>query len=69
MRDKEFKTTHASYISAFRVKRNVLNLMFYPIFLFRRLVFAAIVVVLSDFPCVQLGAISVCTIAVWLPVG
>ncbi len=62
-RVKKFRDAHASYIKGFRVKSNIMNLMFYPIFLFRRLAFAATVVLLSDYPSLQLSLITVGTFA------
>ncbi len=64
IKDSQFRATHASYISGFRVRANVLNLMYYPIFLFRRLAFAATITLLANYPSLQLGLISLQTLAV-----
>jgi len=61
--DPNFKKIHASYISGFRVKANIMNLMYYPIFMFRRLLFAAIIVLLYNYPEVQLAFINIGTVA------
>ena len=62
--DKSFINAHGSYINGFRVKANILILMYYPIFMFRRLCYSAIIVFLSEYPYVQLALISICNIAV-----
>jgi len=64
--DKEFIQTHSSYIAGFRVKANVLNLMFYPVFMFRRLTFAATITILYEYPAVQLSLSSLGTACVFL---
>jgi hypothetical protein len=62
--DHEFRRRHSSFLQNFRTKADLLNIMFYPIYLFRRLVFAAILVFLFAFPRIQLGFIIVSSIAV-----
>jgi len=62
---KAFRTAHSSYVSGFRVRANVLNLMFYPIFLFRRLAFAVTIAILYDFPLLQLSFINFGTCCVF----
>jgi len=47
----------------FRVKVNIMNLMYYPIFMFRRLSYAATIVLLYDYPEIQLAFINIGTIA------
>jgi len=66
IKNKKFRTAHSSYISGFRVGANILNLMFYPIFMFRRLTFAATITILYDYPVIQLAFISAGTAAVFL---
>ncbi len=61
--DKAFRQAHSSFIAGFRVQTNLMNAMFYPIYLFRRLTFAGIVVLLYDYPSVQLALISIGTFA------
>jgi len=65
IKNKKFKMAHSSYISGFRVKANVLNLMFYPIFMFRRLTFAASITILYNYPAIQLTFISAGTVSVF----
>jgi hypothetical protein len=62
--DPAFRQDHAMFLQAFRVKTNIYNLMFYPIFLMRRTVFAAILVFLVDYPVLQIGLISISTLVV-----
>jgi len=59
--DKQFKIVHSSYISGFRVKANIMNLMYYPIYIFRRLAFATTIVILYDYPVVQLVFVNIGT--------
>jgi len=61
--DYKFRNAHSSYISGFRVKANIMNLMYYPIFIFRRLAFAATIVILYEYPEMQLALINIGTIA------
>eukprot|EP00826_Nyctotherus_ovalis_P010753 TRINITY_DN12818_c0_g1_i16.p2 TRINITY_DN12818_c0_g1~~TRINITY_DN12818_c0_g1_i16.p2 ORF type:complete len:221 (-),score=55.76 TRINITY_DN12818_c0_g1_i16:129-791(-) len=65
IRDKQFKETFSCYLSGFRIKANILNLMFYPVYMFRRLTFAFTIVILADIPELQLAFISLET-AVYL---
>ncbi len=62
--DTDFRAAHASFITGFRVKANVLNLMYYPIFLFRRLTFAATITLLVNYPSLQLSFILIQSLAV-----
>ena len=66
MGDRSFITAHSTYIEGFRVKSNILVLMYYPIFLFRRLCFAATITILVDYPRIQLSLIMVGTFTVHL---
>lgn len=68
-KSKPFITRHASYIKGFRVRANILNLMFYSIFLFRRLCFAAIIVFLSNYPELQISLIFITTQAVFFGIS
>jgi len=63
VKNKIFRSAHSSYIMGFRVKENIMNLMYYPIFMFRRLTFAATIVILHDYPEIQLAFINIGTIA------
>jgi len=64
-KNKDFMIAHSSYIAGFRVKENVLNLMFYPIFMFRRLTFAATITILYEYPTLQLCLTSLVTACVF----
>lgn len=61
----EFRTTYSSYVSGFRVKHNLLNLMFYPIYMFRRLTFSFTIVILASVPSLQLALITFVNISVF----
>jgi len=62
VKSKKFRAAHSSYIMGFRVNINILNLMYYPIFMFRRLAFAATIVILYDYPEIQLAFINLGTL-------
>lgn len=64
--DKEFRSTFSCYLNGFRIKANIINLMFYPIYMFRRLVFAFTIVILTSVPELQLAFIAVGTCCVIL---
>ena len=61
----EFRTTYSSYVSGFRIKTNILNLMFYPIYMFRRLTFAFTIVILANIPSLQIALITLVNISVF----
>ena len=64
-KDKSFQNDHACFIKGFKVNGNLLNIMYYPLYIFRRLVFAAIIVLIPSFPELQLAFIAVSTLCVF----
>eukprot|EP00826_Nyctotherus_ovalis_P036851 TRINITY_DN3306_c0_g1_i1.p1 TRINITY_DN3306_c0_g1~~TRINITY_DN3306_c0_g1_i1.p1 ORF type:complete len:105 (+),score=14.36 TRINITY_DN3306_c0_g1_i1:55-369(+) len=60
----EFRAAFSCFLSDFRVSSGTLNLFFYPIYMFRRLTFAFIIVLLSDAPALQLALILAGSLAV-----
>jgi hypothetical protein len=64
-----FRQDHSMFLSGFRVKASLYNLMFYPIYLIRRTAVAAILVFLTDYPVVQLSLLAVSSIVVSLCVS
>ncbi len=62
--DKQFRCDHAAFVKGFRVRDSLYNLMFYPIFLFRRTCYAAVLVFLADFPRLQLALVIISSLVV-----
>jgi hypothetical protein len=61
-----FQARHSTLLSGFEYKRDILVIMFYPIFLFRRAATAAILSILVNYPYIQLGLLLCCSVTVSL---
>ena len=62
--NKPFIRSFGTYINGFSINADILNLMYYPIFLFRRLCFSATIVIFVNYPYLQLILISLGNIVV-----